>query len=423
MNDVTLLPLLILFLVTLACSALFSATEAAFLSVQRYKVRSLANRGVAGAQRVAKLAGHPEQFLPTILVGNNIANTAAATLGTLIAIEVFSNEGAGAVVAAAVVAVVLIVFGETIPKTLGTQRAETAAILLARPLEWVERILWPVAYPLQLLNTWVADRAGRSSSVVSQEEFKVLISLNKESGSIDETQADVLLRTLRLTELQVRDVMTQRSEISWIPDTMKVSEFLEFNSLQYHSRFPVCRDGVDGVVGILNARDVLRSLGTSVISASDPVSQLMEPTYFLWESKPALEAVAEMRRQKLEMALAVDEFGSVVGLVTIHSMLSEVVGRGHEERSQQALRAADGQGYTLKGVTRIYEVNDLFGVGLPDGDYDTVAGFMMNRLGRVPRPGDKVAHRDWEFTVARARGPRVDEVRLMRSQPPERRAA
>jgi CBS domain containing-hemolysin-like protein len=104
-------------------------------------------------------------------------------------------------------------------------------------------------------------------------------------------------------------------------------------------------------------------------------------------------------------------------------MLSEVVGRGHEERSQQALRAADGQGYTLKGVTRIYEVNDLFGVGLPDGDYDTVAGFMMNRLGRVPRPGDKVSHRDWEFTVARTRGPRVDEVQLARSQQPSERQA
>jgi putative hemolysin len=404
-------PLYLLFLIALISSAFFSGTEAALLSVQRYKIRSAAARGVASAQRAAKLAEHPENFLPTVLVGNNVVNTVAATIGTLIAVQTIPNDTVAAVVAATVVAIVLIIFGETLPKTLAARNAEAASMALSAPLLWIGKVLAPVVFPLQRVNRFVIRLVNPRSaaSLATQEELKVLISLNRESGGLDETQARMLLRTLRLADLKVREVMTPRTEMNSITDDLTVAQFLEFNARQYHSRFPVFKRGTDDVVGILAARDVFRAMASGDISSGDPVNELMEAAHFVWESKPVVDVIAEMQRASFDMVIVVDEFGAVEGLVTFHHLLTQVV--GYARQPQPAVQATGDTGaYSLRGSLRTYEVAENLGLELPEGDYDTLGGFVISRLGRLPRPGDKVTHGRWEFEVAKMAGPRVVEV-------------
>lgn len=416
MDNLPLFPLYVVFFLALAFSAFFSGTEAAFLSVQRYKIRSAASRGVRGAQRAARLSEHPENFLPTVLVGNNLVNTIAATVGTLIAVQTIRNESVSAVVAAVAVAGVLIIFGETLPKTLAARNAEAAAIALSAPLIWAERLFTPVVYPLQKFNRWITGLLSKSSptATVTREELKLLISLNREAGGIDETQANLLLRTLRLTDLRVRDVMTPRTEVVSVSEDLNVAQFLEFNARQYHSRFPVFKRGSDDVTGVLEARDVFRALSAGDASSNDPIAELASPAQFVWESKPVVDTIAEMQRTDADMAMVVDEFGSMVGLVTFHHLLAQVVGRGRQQILPAGQDAAPGKGYSLKGSTRIYEANESVGLDLPEGEYDTVAGFVTSRLGRLPRTGDKVSHGAWEIEVVKMAGPRVVEIQAVR---------
>lgn len=406
-----------LFIATVLLSALFSAAEASLLSIPRYRVRSLAEKGSAGARRVAMLAEHPERFLPTVLVGNNLLQTAAATLGTLIAIILIANESVGAIVATVGVAAVLIVFSESLPKTIGARRPYLIAILSAGPLLFLERVLFAVVYPLHLLNRWVAARAGDRDRypIAAQEELKVLIAVNRESGSLDESEASLLLRTLRLTDLQVREVMTPKSEIVHVPESMTVTQFLDFNSHQFHSRFPVVRGDLDNVVGILEARDVLRALGAGPVQRSDAIGTLMKPAQFVSETGNVIDEITRMRRSDIKLAIVVNEYGGAVGIVTFNHLIGQIAGRSYELLESGKDRAPGSRAaLIIKGSMRIYEANERLGLGLPHGTYDSVAGFIINEIGRLPQAGQQVIHGEFELTVVSMRGPRVEEVKVVR---------
>ena len=405
-----------LFIATVFLSALFSAAEASLLSIPRHRVRSLAEKGSPSARRVAMLAEHPERFLPTVLVGSNLLQTGAATLGTLIAIILIANEGVGAIVASVGVAAVLIVFAESLPKTLGTRRPYLIAVLSAGPLIVLERVLFAVVYPLQLLNRWVAARAGDSDRypAATQEELKVLISVNRESGSLDESEASLLLRTLRLTDLQVREVMTPKPEIVHVPDRMTVAQFLDFNSRQFHSRFPVVKGDLDNVVGILEAQDVLKALGAGPLQQSDAVAMLMKPAQFVSETDNVIDTITRMRRSDIKLAIVVNEYGGAVGLVTFNHLIGQIAGRSYDLHDTAKDKSAGSRADLIKGSMRIYEANERLGLGLPHGTYDSVAGFIISQMGRLPQAGQSVVHGDFELTVALMRGPRVEEVKVVR---------
>lgn len=180
------------------------------------------------------------------------------------------------------------------------------------------------------LNRWVSRLVGprADSLLAANEELKVLISLNRDSGGLEETEARMLLRTLRLADLEVHEVMTPRTDIVSVVDDLTVERFLEFNARQYHSRFPVLRRGTDDVVGVLEARDVLRALASGEVSLTDSVTQLATEAHFIWESKPVMDAIEEIRGGDHDMAIVVDEFGSMEGLVTLHQLLSDTTSNG-----------------------------------------------------------------------------------------------
>jgi putative hemolysin len=294
---------------------------------------------------------------------------------------------------------------------------------LSGPLIWAERVLGPIVFPVRGLNRWVSRLANpRGESVLAtHEELKVLISLNRESGGLEETQARMLLRTLRLADLEVREVMTPRTEIVSITDEMTVADFLEFNARQFYSRFPVIRQGTEDVIGILAARDVLRALAAGDVSQSDPVTELATEAHFVWESKPVVDTIEEIRGGDHDMAIVVDEFGAMEGLVTLHQLLTEVVGG---RRRPAATSASPGSSEILvKGSARVFDVNESLGIGLPDGEYDTVGGFVISRLDRLPKTGEKVTHGDWVLEVGKMAGPRVVEVRLCRLRTASREAS
>ncbi|MBM3926144.1 MAG: HlyC/CorC family transporter [SAR202 cluster bacterium] len=413
---------LVLFIITVVLSALFSASEAALLSVQRVKVQHMVNTGVTGAQRMAQMVEHPERFLPTILVGNNLVNSAAAALGTIMAVRLIDNEGVAAIAATVGVAIVLTIFGESAPKTVGSRLREGMALSITTPILWLERLLYPVVAPIQAMNRWVAARLGNVSAkdLAAQEELKVLISLGKDSGAMEETEAEMMLRMLRVTNLRVGSIMTPRTEIIYVEKGMPLSQFLEFNARQYHSRFPVYNGDVDDVVGLLAARDVLQALGKEQLNPDASVTHLMRPAHFVPETKPVSELLSEMREKGVPLALVVNEFGSVAGLVTFKQLVGEIVGELKENEEELEFKAVDEHTYAVKGGTRIDVLNEKLGLDLPMGDYTTIAGFVLSALGRIPEEGESVGYRALDLKVTKMRGPKVEEVLVQRSPAAEK---
>lgn len=398
--------------VAVLLSAFFSAAETALLSVQKVRLRQLAATGSRRVIVMIRLAEHPERFLPTVLVGNNLVNSAAAALSTLIAVRIFpgqGDQGLGIVLSTLAIAVLLVVAGENFPKTLGSRYAEKVAIACATPLVWLERLLFPLIMPLQWVNRWVSVKLGGGKATVTPEEIRMLVTLGQESGGLQQTETDMLLGALRINQMRVTEIMTPRADIVWIEQGMTLEHFLEFNGRQHFSRFPVFADSVDNVVGVLETRDVLRTMGHGDLKPQDPVTHLLHPAHYLPESLTVPEALSQLRVLRTNLCLTVDEFGAVTGLATLHQFLGYIVGIIDQPLEGNVV-AKTSDHLTIKGRTTVTEANDSLGLGIPAGDYRTVAGFVMERLGHVPSPGDFVIHRAHKYTVKETRGPRVDEI-------------
>ena len=246
---------------SLLLSAFFSSSEAAFLSLRKVRIRRLVEDAVPGAERVARMVDEPAKVLPTILLGNNLVNTAFAALATVIMVALI-GEGRGVLAATAASTIVLLVLGETLPKTVAIRHSERLFFLYARPLQLVELLLLPFAAALQLVNRFLAALLGSDArALFTEEEIKTAISIGMEEGSVDEEEGEMLENVFRFGDRQVREVMTPRTEIVQLESGTTLREFLSIYRDHYHTRFPVFEDDMENVVGILSVKDVVSALG------------------------------------------------------------------------------------------------------------------------------------------------------------------
>ena len=415
-EGVSVLTLGLLFLCILL-SAFFSSSEAAFLSVQRVKVRHMVSTGVAGARRMASMTEHPERLLPTVLLGNNLVNTAAAALGTTVALTLINDTGTAILAATIGVTVLLLIFGETLPKTVAVRHPERVALLYAIPLQWMERLLFPLARVLQGITLLVVSRLTGGVSqraLVTEEEIKVLISLGRETGVVEHAEAEMLGKVFRFGDRQVQEVMTPRTEIVWIEQGMTLAQFLEVSAQQYHSRFPMYGENMDNVLGILSVRDVVQAMVQGNLQPTDSITHRVRPAPFVPETKLVGPLLAEMREQGNRLVMVADEFGGVAGLVTVEQLVDEIVGRMREEGGvvEEEFRVIDEHTLQVNGSMRIDEANEQLELNLPEGEYETVAGFLLERLGRIPQEGEELDYNGLRLVVTQMRGVKIEKVTI-----------
>jgi putative hemolysin len=412
----------VLFVVFVFLSAFFSGSEAAMLSVQRIRIQHLVNTKTAGASRVARMIESPDKLLPPILLGNNLVNTAAAALATAVAIDVVESEGQGVLIATAAVTVVLLIFGETIPKTLAARNAERMAIVLALPLQWIGWLMRPASWLLERLAAGVALLlgAGRARSAITEEEIKAMVALGRDEGAVEHGEAEMIRRVLEFGDRHVREVMTPRPEIVWVEQGATIKQFLGQYAGNYHTRFPVYRGTPDNVVGLIAIKDVMLLLAGGGDLDSQATARL-RPALFVPETKRVQELFDEMRESGEQIAMIADEFGGVAGLVTLKRLVEEIVGRvGAEDQPMpQEVVEVGKDTYDLDAGMSIAEANERLELGEPTGEYETIAGFVLEQLGRVPEAGDEVVYERSRFTVTEMQGVRIAKVRVVRAPGPE----
>jgi putative hemolysin len=412
--------LLLAFLVFLALSAFFSSAEAAFISLPKLRIRYLVESGAKGAERLAKLAEKPERFLATVLLGNNLVNIAAATLGTIMMVSVFGLLW-GPIIATVGVTVLVLVFGEVIPKTLAVHHSQRLSMVYAEPLRIIELCFYPFILALERIGlslTRIVTVSEEEKRLISEGEIRSAINVGESEGVVDEDEAKILHQVFEFTDRPVSKIMVPRTEIAWVEQGTKLGDFLNLYTQGHYSRFPVYRDNTDNVVGILHAKDVLLKLTDGPQSRNSYIDDLVRPAYFVPESKHMGELLAEMRDGGHHAAIVVDEFGGIAGMVTLGQLTEEIVGDIHDELTDQEkdFIVTGESTFQLDGGFRVEEANEELKLNLPSGDYDTVAGFILSHLGRIPKQGEHFKYQNLKFVITEMRGMKIEKVMVTREE-------
>ena len=409
---------IVILLVLLLLSAFFSSSEAAFLSLQRTRIAHLVNLGVARAERVSKMIDEPDRLLSTILLGNNLVNVGFAAVVTVITIALIgdSNRGLGVMVATTVATAVLLVFGEVIPKTIAIRHAEKISLVYARPIALVEKLLFPLVLLLRMVGALFEQRKMKSQQLVTEAELRSLIDIGEAEGSLEAEEAAMLEGVFRFGDRKVREVMTPRTEMTFVQRGDTLGEFLKTYARNTHTRFPVYKDSMDNIVGVLSAKDILSAMASRNLDLDDSVTDVIRDAYFIPETKRIAELFDQLRESGNQMAIAIDEHGGIAGLVTLKSLLEEVVGRVGEEGEvpEEEYEEIGENRFQIDGGMSIEEVKEEIGIELPGGDYETISGFVLEILGHIPVLGEQFEYDSWKVEVTDVEGVKIKEVRLTR---------
>ena len=412
--------LLAAFLVCLACSAFFSSAEAAFIALPKLRLRYLVESGVKGAEKLAKAAEKPERVLATVLLGNNLANVAAATLGTIMAVKAF-DPVRGPIIATLGVTTLILVFGEVIPKTLAVHRAERLALAYVDPLRIIGLCFYPFVLALDRIGlrfTRMVNMSEEDKRLVSEGEIRSAITVGESEGVVDEDEAKILHKVFEFTDRPVSKIMVPRTEITWVAQGTNLSDFLSVYGEGHYSRFPVYKDNTDNVVGILHVKDVLMKLTNEGTSREDVIDDLVRPAYFVPEGKRLGELLAEMRDGGHHAAIVVDEFGGMAGMVTLGQLTEEIVGDIHDDLTgdEKDFIVTGDSTFELEGGYRIDDANEELELDLPSGDYETVAGFILSHIGRIPKQGEQFKFQNLKFVITEMRGMKIAKVILTKEK-------
>ncbi len=406
---------LVLLVVCLLLSAFFSGSETAFISLQKIRLEHLANTQVKGAGRVAKMLQRPERLLSTVLLGNNFVNTAAAALATALAVSIW--EEWGILIATIGLTVILLIFCEITPKTLATQHAERLSIVFARPIEMLSWLLTPFVVVLSRIASGFSKLIGGTPvprSLVTDEEIRTMISVGHKEGTVEEAEAEMLHKVFDFGDRPVHEVMVPRPDVVCIEQGSKVADFFALYAQSPLSRFPVYQENMDNVVGILSIKDVLMAQAKGTIDNESIIDDLVRPAYFTPETKRINELFAEMRDKNYQMCVVVDEFGGTAGIASLSGLVEEIVGPVGDELTvvEKDYEIIDEYTFQIDGGMRIEEANEEMGLELPEGDYETVAGFVLSLLGYIPKPNEQLRYKDLKLVITEMQGLKIEKIQL-----------
>jgi putative hemolysin len=412
---------LVLLIVCLLLSAFFSGSETAFISLQKIRVQHLVDTKVRGAKRVAKMMEQPEKFLSTVLLGNNLVNTAAAALATFLAIRLWGEQW-GVLIATIVITILLLIFCETTPKTIATRHAERLSLTFVGVIEAISWLFTPFVVALSWIASGFSKLFGGApvpQSLASEEEIRTMISMGHKEGTVEEEEATMLHKVFDFGNRPVSEVIVPRTEVVWVTKGTKLSDFLKLYAQSPLSRFPVYDDNMDNVVGILSVKDIVMAQAKGNLSEDSLIDDLIRPAYFAPETKRISELFTEMRDKNYRMTVVIDEFGGTAGIVSLSRLVEEIVGPVGDELAEieKDYEPIDEYTFSIDGGMRIEEANEEMKLELPESeDYETVAGFVLDLLGHIPKEGERLKYKQLKIVITEMRGMKIEKIRLTKEK-------
>ena len=394
-------------------SAFFSSSEIAMFSLAKHRVDALVDDNVPGADVVDELKSNPHRLLVTILVGNNIVNIAMSSLATAL-VSLYFDPGSAVLVSTFGITSLVLLFGESAPKSYAVEHTESWALRIARPLKYSEYILLPLVIVFdrltRVINRITGGRSEIETSYVTRDEIQDLIQTGEREGVIEEDEREMLDRIFQFNQTIVKEVMTPRLDMTAVAKDATIEEAIETCVHSDHERIPVYDGNLDNVIGTVTVRDLVREKHYG--EGDIPLTDIVQPTLHVPESKNVDELLTEIQDNRLRMVIVIDEFGTTEGLVTLEDMVEEIVGDILEDDEEEAFEFIDTNETLVRGEVNIDEVNDELELDLPEGEeFETLAGFIFNRVGRLVEEGEQITFDNITICIEQ-----VDNTRIMKAR-------
>lgn len=409
-----MLEILIIFLIILIIlSAFFSGTETALMSISMIKARSLVKQKKRGSETLLRLKQNPHKLLITILIGNNFANIAAASIATVVFTDLFGSSGVG--IATGIMTFLILVFGEITPKSFATQNAEKISLFIARPIELLSYILSPIVKVLESITSVIRKIFGaKKEKELTEEELKTIVTMGYEEGILTKEVAEMMGSLLEFEDKKANEIMTPKSEMAFVDGNAKLGDVVDYVIKTPYSRYPVYVKTKDMIIGILDVDDVLKYIKRKKLDIK--IKNIVRKAYFVPETKEIDDLLIEFRIKETPMAIVVDEYGSVLGLITLEDVLEEIVGDVFDKSLRREVYIKSVDEKTIKADARatVDQVEKILGIGLKEKHFNTIAGFIEHKLGRIPKKGEKIDLAKIFIIVEKASKQRVEKVKIVK---------
>lgn len=406
---------LIILVVLLIFSGLFSSAETSLTTVNIYKMKALAEEGNRRAKMVLKLMENPGKVLSTILIGNNIVNITASSMMTIIATKVFGSAAVG--IATGVLTVLVLIFGEITPKNLATIYSEPFALFYAMPIKALSVVLTPVIWLLDKLCNFIywilrVDTNGMNKQM-TESELRTIVNVSHEEGVIEGEEKEMITNVVDFGDSIAKDIMIPRADITMAPVDAAYEEILEYFMEEQYSRLPIYEENKENIIGILHMKDLF--FYQSRAGESFSVREVMREPYYTYEYQKTSGILEDLRKNSVSITIVLDEYGMAAGMITLEDLLEEIVGEirdEYDEYEEEIIKQIDENQYEVDGGAKIGDVNDALGLDLASEDYDSIGGYVIELLDHLPETGETGQDEKAIFEVLEADKTRVERIRI-----------
>ena len=401
-------------LILIGFSAIFSSAETALMTCNRIRLRSMENEGNKKAGKVLDMVENStDKMLSAILIGNNVVYLSASSLATVLATKLLGSSGAG--IATGVITLLVLIFGEITPKSFATISADKLALMYYNFIHGLMIVLTPVIFLVGILSRGVlfllrVDPDAKPETI-TESELRAMVDVSHEEGVLESDERKMITNVFDFGDSQAKDIMIPRVDVTFIQVDATYNELLEIFREDMFTRFPVYEESTDDVIGVINMKDVLLYDHQTPFS----IRNYLREVHFTYEHSSTLELLQEMRETSSNVTIVLDEYGATVGMITLEDLLEEIVGEIRDEYDENEIEAFQKTGenqYNIEASMKLDDINEILELNIHSDDYDSLGGFIIELLDRLPKEGEEVSYRNMTFKVLQVEKNRIDRIQL-----------
>ena len=409
----------IIIIVCILFIALLSSSEVAFISVNRLRLRHLAEKGDKKAIIAQKIRDEHDRLFSAVILSGNLFTVLATSVGTAVSITLLGDD-IGIIVATIAMTFLTVVFGELAPKTFGVTHAEGISLALAKPMELYIKAISPLVWFFNKLSNSIIKLFGGevkpTPQLFTEEEMKSMINICEEEGTLEKEETEMLHNVFAFGDKKVTEAMVPRTEVIAISEDGVVRDALALVAEESYSRYPVIKETVDNIIGVLYVKDIVKQMATEEISLDTPIKNFVRDAYYIPESKMVTALLDDMQKNKFQIAIIVDEHGGTAGLITLEDIMEEIVGSLQDEfeaiEAEKEVEVLDESTFVVAGHTGIDEINELVNIEINDDEFHTIGGFLFGLFGHLPKVGEQLRYHELRFLILEMDGKRIEKVKI-----------
>lgn len=410
---------IVLLFILIVLSSVFSCSETAFLSVNKIKMRNLAEDGNKKAQTIEKMLSHNDHLFSAILVGNNIVNIGASSLTTATIMSIFGDGAQTIAYATGIMTLIILIFGEITPKSLATKHADKIALALTPFVRFVYVIATPVVLLLNIVTGFIIRILGGQSDngpSLTEEELKTIVTVGHEEGVLEKEEKEMIHNVFEFSETEIKEIMTPRIHVESLPDDCTYDELMEVYQKGQFSRYPVHDESFDEIVGVLNVKDLLFY---DIDREHFNIKDYMRDTFVVYEFNQIKDVFASMRKEHATLAIVLDEYGVMSGIVTFEDIVEEIVGEIDDEYDDidRSIIKINDYEYLVDGSLNLNEVNDEILTTYESEDFESIGGLVLGQFSGVPKVNDRIHFDHTTIIITKMQKNRIEQLRIMKDKP------